>query len=115
MVEKDFDAGFGGAFLRLAKGLGIVGADSIECGVGLSPFSFGIEGAAPKGAPGTGGARFDGRVGADGLEVSESECAESAPVEMPPLVFLSVGIPPAKSPPSCGAAPMLLSPAVLPP
>ena len=93
----------------------MTGADSIDWGVGLSPLSLGIEGAAPKGAPGTGEARVEGSFGADGVDVSESECAESAPVDTPPLVFFSVGIPPANSPPSWGAAPILLSPPVLPP
>lgn len=47
-----------------------------------------------------GGARPTGSRGAEGLEVSESECAPSAPVSTPPLVLFSLGIPPANSPPN---------------
>lgn len=65
-------------------------------------------------APGGRGGREPGARGAEGLEVvSESEYEpipwSSAPVSMPPLVFFNLGIPPAKSPPSCGAASLVLA------
>ena len=76
----------------------------------------GIGGAAP---PGGGGAATGGRggsepgaCGTEGLEVvseSEYEPCSSAPVSMPPLVFFSLGIPPAKSPPNCGAGSTMLA------
>lgn len=91
--------GLGGGFFRLARGLGIAGAESDEVGTGLSPLSLGIGGAAPGGL---GGAALKGNRGADGRVVSESECdaSWSAPVLTPPLVFLSFGIPPANRPAS---------------
>ena len=71
-------------------------------------------GAALVGAPGIGGARPPGRRGAEGVDVSESECGPSAPVATPPLVLFSLGIPPAKRPPSWGAPPIALSPPLRP-
>ena len=113
-IEDGFDTGLGGTFFNPASGLGMTGAESKECGVGLRPGMPGIGGAAPEGGPGIAGARFEGGRGADGLDVSESECAPSAPVSMPPLVLFSLGIPPANSPPNCGALPIALSPVGLP-
>lgn len=94
-IEEGFDTGLGGGFFRFARGLGAGGA------------APGMGGAEPPGGgggpPGAGGALFTGIRGAEGREVSESECALSAPVSIPPLVLFSLGMPPAKSPPSCGA------------
>ena len=72
-IEDGFATGLGGTFLRFARGLGTTGADSIVRGVGRKLLSLGTAGAEPIGGPGIGGARFAGGLGADGLEVSESE------------------------------------------
>ena len=103
IADEGFDNGFGGTFLKLASGLGTAGDVSTDTGLGRKPLIRGIEGAEPPGSGG-GGAELIGGLGALGLDVSESECDASAPVEMPPLVFLSFGMPPANSPPSCGAS-----------
>ena len=105
------DAGLGGIFFRFASGLGIAGADSVDIGLGRRPLDFGIEGAGVEGSPGGRGAAAAGSLGADGLELSESEYELSppAPVLTPPLRFFSFGIPPANMPPSCGAAPTLVA------
>lgn len=100
--------------MRFAKGLGIAGAAPGGTGGAAEP---GRGGAAPGrggATPGIGGARFVGSRGADGREVSESECGPSAPVSIPPLVRFSLGIPPAKRPPSCGAPLIPLSAGAVP-
>lgn len=115
LFRPGFGAGLGGGFLRFANGLGTAGAESEVCAPGLSAFILGIGGALPPGrggaAPGGRGGSEPGALGAEGLAVvseSEYEPCSSAPVEIPPLVFLSLGIPPAKSPPNCGAASIVL-------
>ena len=68
----------------------------------------------PRGLPGIAGAAPPGGLGADAVGGLGGEEAGSpgseryvesafAPVSMPPRLFLSFGIPPANSPPSCGA------------
>ena len=99
IADEGFDIGFGGTFLRFASGLGTAGDESTDTGLGRMPLIRGIEGAEPPGSGGA-GAELIGGLGMLGLDVSESECDASAPVEMPPLVFLSFGMPPANSPPS---------------
>lgn len=106
-LKAGFGAGLGGGFL--ASGLGTAGAESIECGVGLRALNLGIEGANALGSGGA--AEGGGGLGAEGRLVSESEyevCSPSAPVLTPPLVFFSFGMPPAKSPPNCGADSIVL-------
>jgi hypothetical protein len=93
--DDGFESGFGGAFLRLASGLGIAGAESEDPG-GRGGLKLGIDGAGMEGGR---GAELTGSRGV-GLLVSESECAPSAPVSIPPRVFFSFGMPPAKSPPN---------------
>lgn len=87
-------------FLRLAIEGWKVGADGRP----------GIAGAAPGGGR---GAETVGGFGAD-LDVdSGSERYDEsrlAPVSTPPPVFRSFGMPPAKRPPSCGAASMPVDP-----
>jgi hypothetical protein len=113
------EAGFGGTFLRLARGLGTIGDDSVCTGpeLGLRPFVRGIDGKEAEGNDGGRGAVAAGKRGADGLEVSESEYEDSppAPVFTPPLLFFSFGIPAAKMPPNCGAVSTPLEPFVPPP
>lgn len=115
-ADAGLDPGFGGTLLRFAKGLGIAGEDSDNTGLGLKPSIFGTGGAGVRGGPKGGGAGAAGGRGAKGLVVSESEYEDSlpAPVSIPPLVFLSLGIPPAKSPPSCGAPEIAASALPLP-
>jgi hypothetical protein len=98
-TDEGLDSGFGGGFFKFASGLGIAGAESMDPGNG--GLKLGIAGAGIDG--GRGAAPNGGRGGA-GVEVSESECAPSipAPVSMPPRVFLSLGMPPARSPASWG-------------
>ena len=105
-IDDGFDSGFGGAFLRLARGLGTAGAESVDPGRG--GLKLGTEGAGMEGGR---GAELTGSRGI-GLLVSESECAPSAPVSIPPRVFFSFGMPPAKRPPSWGALGMAVSPPV---
>jgi len=109
------DPTFGGAFLRLANGLGIAGVVALDIAPGRAGGIAGVEalGTGPGRLPGIGGGGAAGSVGGggaepagargmDGREGSESDCAPSAPVAIPPRVFFSFGIPPANMPPSCG-------------
>jgi len=85
----------------------------------LNPPRIGFSGGRPPGtggaggAPGGLGADARGNLGAELRDVSGSErygaLPWSAPVLTPPD-FLSLGMPPANSPASCGAAAMVLSP-----
>lgn len=121
MLSPGFGAGLGGGFFRFTNGLCTAGAESVEAIVGRKPFGLGSGGAVSVeamvgrkpfalgnggAAPGGGGgAAAGGGRGAEGLLVSESEYEDcsSAPVETPPLVFFSLGMPAANKPPSCGA------------
>lgn len=103
-TEDGFEIGFGGGFFRFANGLGIAGAESLGLGIG---------GAELVGNGGGRGADPVGGRGAVGLEVSESECAPSAPVSIPPLVFLNFGIPAANRPPNCGGLSIVSAPLLL--
>ena len=98
-TDDGLDRGFGGGFLRLARGLGIAGAES--AGPGSGGLKLGIAGA---GIDGGRGAAPNGGRGAAGIDISESEWAPSmpAPVSTPPRVFRSFGIPPASKPANCG-------------
>lgn len=111
----------GGGFFSPVSGLDTTGAESEGCSAGRRPLIFGTTGAAPSGSGGASvpgnlgmtGALPPGGRGIDGLFASGSEyepCSpsESAPVWTPPLVFFSLGIPPANRPPSCGAELMLV-------
>lgn len=73
--------------------------------VGLDEFD-GIGGAAAPGGLGAAGAAIVGGLGAEERDSGSDAYAASlfAPVSIPPPVFFSFGIPPAKMPPSCGAA-----------
>lgn len=123
------DAGGGiGGFLPIGGGFGFGGVtsgaeavDTMDDGLRLfrSAAILGGAGAAPgggggappgtRGAPGGFGAEPTGGRGTLALDVSGSDRygeALSAPVSMPlPPVLRSFGMPPANSPPSCGAAP----------
>lgn len=113
------DAGFGGTFLRLVRGLGTAGDESVWTGpeLGLRPFVLGMDGEEAEGNDGGRVAAEAGRRGTDGFEVSESEYEDSppAPVFTPPLLFFSFGIPAANMPPSCGAVSTPPEPLVPPP
>lgn len=97
MSEKGRGTGLEGTWRSFATNgfAGCGGEDSMLCGEGLSGGSLG---------PGGGGlGAVDGGFGADVRDVSGSELYAvlgSAPVSMPPPLFLSFGIPPANSPPS---------------
>lgn len=122
--EDACDRGVGRSLFLALEGMGS-GEDACDRGVGRTlflmletPGTGGGGGAGADGAEGGGpgglGAEPVGGLGArDNREGSGSEeYAESllAPVDTPPPVFFSFGIPPAKIPPSCGAAaPALLS------
>ena len=127
----DAGGGIGGFFPIGGGGLGfetaISGVECEACGEGRNEFLRaetppGSGGAAPGGrggAPGGLGAAPGGRGGAAALgggvetllEVG-SGSESYAPVLMPPD-FLSLGMPPANSPPNCGAADSMLPPAGL--
>ena len=100
-MDEGLDSGLGGGFFKLAKGLGIAGAESTDPGSG--GLKLGIAGAGIDGGRGAAPAP-NGRRGGAGVDVSESEWAPSipAPVLTPPRVFRSFGIPPASKPASCG-------------
>ena len=125
----DAGGGIGGFFPIGGGGLGfecaISGVECEACGVGRNEFLRadtppGGGGAAPGGgggAPGGLGAAPGGKGGAaalgGGVEtlLDVGSGSESyAPVLTPPD-FLSFGMPPANSPPSCGAADSILPPA----
>lgn len=126
---RDVGGGIGG-FFPIGGGFGFAwksGVEALEDGNGrraplsadTAGFGGGIGGAEPGGlgAPGGFGADIAGGFGACGLrECSGSERygeSPSAPVRTPPD-FRSLGMPPAKRPPNCGAAVMPLSPALPP-
>lgn len=97
------EAGRGGGFLPMGGG-----GPFLPMGGGRSDGLPGMLGAA---APGGLGALMVGGLGAEkdlpldsGSERYEEE--SEAPVSTPPRLFRSFGMPPAKSPPSCGAASM---------
>jgi hypothetical protein len=125
----DAGGGIGGFFPIGGGGLGfecaISGVECEACGVGRNEFLRadtppGGGGAAPGGgggAPGGLGAAPGGKGGAaalgGGVEtlLDVGSGSESyAPVLIPPD-FLSLGMPPANSPPNCGAADSILPPA----
>lgn len=96
VVEEGLETGLRGVFLRFATN-GLMGGDSVDGGCGGGRVTGGFGAAGGLGADATGGF---------GLVLSESErYGESrlAPVSTPPRLR-NLGIPPAKSPPSCGAA-----------
>lgn len=67
------------------------------------PFSFGTDGVVPLITAGGLGADPSGGLGAEERFVSGSELyveSPPAPVSMPPPLFLSLGMPPAKRPPN---------------
>lgn len=93
------DVGRGGGFFPIGGGggffpVGGLGASLAGPG-GIGGPLPGIAGAAPEG--GFGAERFD----SPGSERYEDSSV--LPVSTPPRLFFSLGIPPAKSPPSCGA------------
>ena len=100
MSERGLDAGFGGILRRFVprEFEGGEGDESADWGEGLNAFTLGMVGGfvAVKSA-------FEGR----GVDVSGSDpyfASRSAPVLMPPPVFLNFGMPtPAKIPPNWGA------------
>lgn len=98
-VDDGLEVGLGGGFLRFASMGFTTGGEGASAEGGGGGRTFGVFGTAGGlGAPPT---------GADDLGVRESvslRYAESgaAPVSIPPR-FLSLGIPPANKPPSCGA------------
>lgn len=127
----DAGGGMGGFFPMGGGGLGletaISGFEYEACGVGRTEFlsadtAPGRGGAAPGGRggapgglgaapPGTGGAAALGG-GVDTLLDDGSGSESYAPVLIPPD-FLNLGMPPANSPPNCGAADSMLPPAGL--
>jgi hypothetical protein len=107
-MEEGFrEVGRAGGFFPIGGGAGFLLADG--GGGGLAP---GIAGAAP---PGGLGADEPGGLGALGVELIDSPGSDryddsaAAPVSMPPR-FFNFGMPPAKRPPSCGAAAMSAEP-----
>ena len=112
-IEDGLDTGRGGGFLRLASGLGIAGAAPEGAFGAMLEGRGGVKADDGRTIPGIGGARLEGSLGAADA-ISESECAPSAPVAMPPLVRFNLGMPPAKSPPNCGADAIPLSPPPVP-
>lgn len=129
---REAGGGIGGFLPMGGGGLGFVGKLGLECvalGVGRKPSfnaaTLGGTGAAPGGSGGAPVGRSAAlfgitgaeALGASGLEelldaVSGSE--SYAPVLTPPD-FRSLGIPPAKRPPSCGAASVAVAAALPPP
>jgi hypothetical protein len=95
------EVGRAGGFFPIGGGGGFLPA--VGGGGGLAP---GIDGAA---LPGGLGAEEPGGFGTRGAELVDSPGSDKydesafAPVSIPPL-FFSLGMPPAKRPPSCGAA-----------
>ena len=67
VTEDDgLGAGFGGGLLRFAtNGFDKLGDDSLVCGLGRRPFSFGSNGAEPPGRVGAVGAEPSGGLGAE--------------------------------------------------
>ena len=110
------DEGKGGGFLPTGGGGGFDAANELSLvdslGVTLRRW-LELPGGGRGGLPGMLGAAPGGGFGAEerGLETKwdgspESDMyveSEFAPVSTPPLLFFNLGIPPANSPPSCGA------------